>query len=209
MDIELLRDGLDRLGIEFDDKAIERMKTYMSEIMLFNPTYRLVGQDDEDEILIRHFLDAAAGVPYMRSLGKKTIVDLGTGAGFPGVILAILMPEVHVTLAERMSRRVAFLRNVMLRLNLKNVDILQKDASGIDRKFDIVTSRAFHPVYDCIDYVKPLLSDGGRIVFYKGPERNVEGEMAVLEDGGRKVDYEIVKLNVPYLDESRSLLVIA
>ena len=182
MDIELLKDGLDRLGIEYDDAAIERMKTYMSEIMLFNPTYRLVGQEDEDEILIRHFLDAAAGVPYMRSLGKKTIVDLGSGAGFPGVILAILMPEVHVTLAERMSRRVSFLRNVMLRLNLGNVDILQKDANGIDRKFDIVTSRAFHPVYDCIDYVHPLLEEDGRIVFYKGPERNVEAEMAVRSE---------------------------
>ena len=209
MDIDLLKDGLDRMGIAYDDVAIERMKTYMSEIMLFNPTYRLVGQEDEDEIMIRHFLDSASGVPFMRSLNKKSIVDLGTGAGFPGIILAILMPEMHVTLAERMSRRVSFLRNVILRLNLKNVDILQKDANGIDRKFDIVTSRAFHPVYDCIEYVHPLLEDDGRIVFYKGPARNVEGEMAVLEDSGRKADYEIVKLNVPYLDESRSLLVIA
>lgn len=207
MDIELLKDGLDRMGIAYDGSALVRFETYMSELMLFNPAYRLVAQDDEDEILIRHFLDSAAAVPYLFGLDRhEDIIDLGSGAGFPGLVLAILMPESRVTLAERMSRRVAFLRNAVLKMELSNVEIVEKNAEDVDGKWDIVTSRAFHPVSNCLAYARALVREGGRIVFYKGPEKNVDAEMSLL---GGKVDYSTVRLCVPYLDEARSLLVIA
>lgn len=205
MDIELLTDALDRMGVEYDERVLERMKIYMSEIMLFNPTYRLVAQSDEDEILIRHFLDSASAVPYLKKQGKKSLIDLGTGAGFPGIILAILMPEMKITLSERMSRRISFLKNVILRLKLENVTLLEKDAKDVEGRYDIVTSRAFHPLYDCMDYVLPLVSEGGIIAFYKGPEKNVRAELDGMD---LTLSPEYVRLNVPYLDEMRTLLVL-
>lgn len=208
MDKSLLPEAFDRLKIGYDDAVLSRFYAYLGEIMLFNPTYKLVAQEDEDEIIIRHFIDSAAAMPYMASLGPKTIADLGSGAGFPGVVLAILMPDTEFALVERMSRRVSFLRNVIARLALDNVEIVNCDAKRVAKTFDVVTARAYHPVYDCFDEMKRLVSGRGRIVLYKGPVKNADSEAAVLERSGRIDGHEIIPLHVPFLDEARSLLVL-
>ncbi len=208
MDKSLLPEAFDRLEIGYDDAVLSRFDAYLGEIMLFNPTYKLVAQNDEDEIVIRHFIDSAAAMPYMASLGPKTIADLGSGAGFPGVVLAILMPDTKFTLVERMSRRVSFLRNVIARLALDNVEIADCDAKRVAKTFDVVTARAYHPVYDCFDEMERLVSDSGHIVLYKGPEKNAKSEAEVLQRNKKIDDCTIIHLQVPFLDEARSLLVL-
>lgn len=208
MDKSLLPEALDRLKIGCDEAVLSRFYTYLGEIMLFNPSYKLVAQEDEDEIIIRHFIDCAAAVPYISSLSPGSVADVGTGAGFPGIVLAILMPGVEFTLVERMSRRVSFLRNVLARLGLDNVRIDSRDAKCVADTFDVVTARAFHPVYDCFDEMRRLVAPGGCMVLYKGPARNAEAELSVLKKGHRVVDSEILSIDVPFLDEARSLLVL-
>lgn len=203
---DTLAEGLKLLSLDFTKERI--LSTFLDEILLFNPQYGLVGSSDEEEIIVKHILDSAAGVNYISSLGKKDLIDVGSGAGFPGVVIASLLPDLSVTLAERMSRRVSFLKNLSLVLRLENVKVEGRDAEDIGAQFDIVTARAFRPLADVYPVLASLLRDGGFLVLYKGPEQNIRHEMEDVSAHYGKMDYDIVPLDVPFLDEERNLLVI-
>ena len=120
---DIILSGLKAYGVDkAEDKAII-LEKYLNEIMLFNPTLKLVGEKERDEIIYRHILDSASAYPLFSSITKtsSTIADLGTGAGLPGVVLAILFPDRNFVLIDRMTRRIGFLRAVKAKLNLVNV----------------------------------------------------------------------------------------
>lgn len=210
MDRELLVSGLERIGIPFSDHVLDSIGTYIDEIMLFNPVYKLVGDKDPDEILIRHVLDSAAAYPEFmrRTVPGCVIADLGSGAGFPGVVLSILMPDRHFVLLERMQRRVGFLRGVLAKVRIGNAEVSDRDINEEKRRFEAVTARAFHPLFDVADSILGILADGGVGLFYKGQHANVVSELEVLRGEGYSFDAEIVDLRVPYLDERRTLCVL-
>lgn len=198
--MDLLNEGIERLDLEVSDGQLEKMDTFKSEIALFNPVYKLVGYEEEADLIIRHFLDCLAGVKIIgRELGKGRLADLGSGAGFPGILLAIMFPENEVVLVERMKRRVDFLRNVILRCQLKNVRLVDRDVKSVDERFDVVTCRAFHPIYDIIKDVSRLLEEGGAFCAYKGQRSYVEAELSGIEG----FTSELVDIRVPFLDEPR------
>ena len=128
---DIILSGLKAYSVDkAEDKAII-LEKYLNEIMLFNPTLKLVGEKERDEIIYRHILDSASAYPLFSSMTKtsSTIADLGTGAGLPGVVLAILFPDRNFVLIDRMTRRIGFLRAVKAKLNLVNVEIVSKDIS--------------------------------------------------------------------------------
>ena len=210
VDRELLVSGLERIGIPFSDHVLDSIGTYIDEIMLFNPVYKLVGDKDPDEILIRHVLDSAAAYhEFMsRTVSGCVIADLGSGAGFPGIVLSILMPDRHFVLLERMQRRCGFLRGVLAKVRIGNAEVFDRDINEERRRFDAVTARAFHPLFDVADSILRILADGGIGLFYKGQRANVVSELDVLRGEGYSFDSEIVDLRVPYLDERRTLCVL-
>ncbi|MBR1918439.1 MAG: 16S rRNA (guanine(527)-N(7))-methyltransferase RsmG [Spirochaetales bacterium] len=198
--MDLLNEGLERLGLEVDESRIGKLNTFKSEIALFNPVYKLVGYEEEADLVIRHFLDCLAGVGTIgRELGSGRLADLGTGAGFPGIILAVMFPDNEVVLIERMKRRVDFLRNVILRCQLKNVRLIDRDVKAVDEKFDVITCRAFHPIYDIIEDVGRLMAEDGAFCAYKGQRSYVEAELSAVEG----FTSELVDIRVPFLDEPR------
>lgn len=203
---DLLEDGLERLSIVTDADMIRKLETYIGEIELFNPVYHLVSYEDRDELVIRHILDCAAGCPVIRQREKEgcSVADLGSGAGFPGIVLSILMPEYRFFLIERMKRRVDFLKNVVLRCNLGNVEVISYDVKDVRREFDCVTFRAFHPLYDMIGDAHRLLAKGGALYAYKARQSYVEAETEGLEG----FDSELVRMRVPFLDEVRHMLIL-
>ena len=168
--------------IPFSADTVDALADYVSEIMLFNPVYKLVGQTDADEIIIAHVLDSAAGCPAFMEMTEPeaVIADLGTGAGLPGIVLSILMPDRHFVLIERMRRRVQFLMGAVARLHLSNAEISEKDIKDEKRAFDAVTARAFHPLYDIIDDVQPILKPDAPAIFYKGQRSNAESELEIF-----------------------------
>lgn len=210
MDEELLVSGLERIGMPFSADMADALAKYVSEIMLFNPAYKLVGQTDADEIIISHVLDSAAACPaFMDMTGPgSAIADLGSGAGFPGIVLSVLMPDRHFVLIERMRRRAQFLLGVIARLKLGNVEVAENDIREEKRTFDAVTARAFHPLYDIIDDVQPLLRPSAPALFYKGQRSNAESELEVLRGEGYSFDAAVMDLRVPYLDKMRTLCVL-
>lgn len=196
--MDLLLEGAEKLKLDLTSLQRERLERYISEIELFNPIYKLVSYQDRDELIIRHILDSLAGVKVFKALEGSSIADLGTGAGFPGVVLAIMLDR-PIVLVERMKRRVDFLKNVILRCNLKNVRIVSKDVSEVEERFDIVTCRAFHPIFDIIDDVDRILSPNGVFAPYKGKKSYLYSEIENLSNW----DVSITNLHVPFLDEER------
>ena len=123
---DIILSGLNAYGVDkAEDKAII-LEKYLNEIMLFNPTLKLVGEKERNEIIYRHILDSASAYSLFSTItnSSSTIADLGTGAGLPGVVLAILFPDRNFVLIDRMTRRIGFLRAVKAKLNLVNVEIV-------------------------------------------------------------------------------------
>ena len=180
---DIILSGLKAYGVDkAEDKAII-LEKYLNEIMLFNPTLKLVGEKERDEIIYRHIVDSASAYPLFSSMTKtsSTIADLGTGAGLPGVVLAILFPDRNFVLIDRMTRRIGFLRAVKAKLNLVNVEIVSKDISEVKDHFDYVTSRSFRPLSAVAEDMMKLAPEA---ILYKGTKKAIEEEIDELKDMG-------------------------
>jgi 16S rRNA (guanine527-N7)-methyltransferase len=222
----LLREGLERLwemwgevgGLSDVGSVAGTLERYMDEIELFNPAYKLVGVKDREELVVRHILDSLSGLKVIsRCLAGQgagacaegaAIADVGSGAGLPGIPLAVCLPGCSFTLIERMGRRVGFLRNVQAVLNLANVRVEEAEMEqSAPFRFKVVTFRAFRPLE--INIVKSLcrlLAPDGVLVAYKGRKEVLEKEIAA----GLDVDLtaEVVPVHVPFLGEERHIVVI-
>jgi len=218
-DIELLREGIGAL--RRNDKDIDRLlgaeevipllTRYIHEIELFNEAYGLVGAKDTEELVIKHILDSLAPLGIISRLletctaQKPQIADAGSGAGLPGIPLAIALPDAEFTLIERMGRRAGFLWNTKAILGVSNIAVeegeLEKTAP---ERFNLVTFRAFKPLDSKL--LKTLFkacAEGGVIAAYKGRKEKIEQEMATLSG-----NWEAVPYTVPFLDEERHIVVI-
>lgn len=206
----LLEEGLAKLGLDFDQEQRGQLDAYIAEIELFNPVYKLVGAEGED-LIIRHILDSLAGCHTMSELASSfphaRIADLGSGAGLPGIPLAIAMRSYDFTLVERMGRRVDFLRNALLRCSLSDrVTVFDRDLKEIRQTFDLITFRAFHPLYDILDLVAPILNEGGVVCAYKAQLEQVQEELEQVKVRCKsRWESSVVNLEVPRLEASRML----
>lgn len=202
---------IERLITPRREEAVSLLERYIKEIELFNGAYGLVGTSDTKELVIKHILDSLApvGIIYRLLNGKtKTkIADAGSGAGLPGIPLAITMPECDFTLIERMGRRAGFLCGTKAILKTSNITIeeceLEKTEKG---RFDLITFRAFKPLEQKL--LKTLFNacaSGGIIAAYKGRLEKIEEEMEPLKESCK---WEAIQYSVPFLDEQRHLLVV-
>ncbi len=202
-----IRDYLEALNIERSEEKAALLERYVEEIMLFNPSLKLVGSKDRDDIVSRHIFDciSAYDVFLHKTNPCDKIADLGSGAGLPGIVLSILFPGREFVLIERMSRRVGFLRTIIASLHLKNVMVIDKDISHIRDTFSVVTCRAFHPLEDVIEEIIPLSRNG---IFYKGTLKSINEELSEVKAMGYSFNSRIVPVNVPSLFEERNIVVI-
>lgn len=221
MEMDLLQEGLVQLGLHVDASQIEQFSTYIREVYLFNATYRLVGAEGS-EFVTKHLLDTLAAVPFFSTLIARlppgsTICDVGSGAGLPGIPLAIMMPQVRFVLIERSGRRAGFLRNAVAICNLHTrVEVIERDLSEIDERYPVVTFRAFHPLTDIIRSIGDILAEGGFVCAYKGRKDVIEEELAAIDalvkagrgGSGHGWKSTIEPLAVPGLDASRALCVL-
>ena len=224
--LPLLEEGLIRLDLR-QDSVLSPLTKYIEEIELFNPAYGLVKVKDRRELVVKHIFDSLAPINILRSralgagsrcMPNKTIADIGSGAGLPGIPLAVCMDDAEFTLVERMGRRAGFLRNTVAVLGLSNVKIEEADMGklSIPEKFNLIVFRAFKPLNSGIlKGLLRLLAPGGIIASYKGRRQTIEEEMEQVlgkrqaQDSCARSSWEIVSLNVPFLDEERHLVLIS
>jgi 16S rRNA (guanine527-N7)-methyltransferase len=217
--MNLLAEGIDALRQADEDiekliaprseEIISLLARYIKEIELFNSAYGLVGTNNPDEIVVKHILDslAPAGIIFRLFNGDSChIADAGSGAGLPGIPLAITMPKCEFTLIERMGRRAGFLWNTKAALGLSNITVeegeVEKTKNG---SFSIITSRAFKPLEPKL--LKALFNActaGGIIAAYKGRLEKIKQEMSPLKN----CIWETIPYSVPFLEEERHLLII-
>ena len=214
--------GIEALVAPRLESVAELLSAYVREIETFNPALSLVGTDDRRELVTRHILDSLSplGIIAGKLAGRETaggnpahIADVGSGAGLPGIPLAIAMPDARVTLIERKGRRAGFLRHAVETLGLSNVAVEEQEMEKVKAgRFALVTFRAFRPLDPRIHKkLTRLCAKGGFLAAYKGRRAKTEAEMAALEQAvsmpaGR---WELLPCPVPGLDEERHLLLIS
>jgi 16S rRNA (guanine527-N7)-methyltransferase len=207
------RDGdiQDLLGGSNTDRALSLLNKYIEEIERFNPSLSLVGATERRDLVIRHILDSLAPLGILRRLVRLTSLqaaDVGSGAGLPGIPLAIAMPDCFFTLIERKTRRAEFLRNTLPVLGLPNAKVEEREMEKAPRfRFGIITFRAFHPLEPAIlKKLFRLLISGGVLAAYKGRQEKIAVEMGAVSD--LTASWEVIPCPVPFLDEERHLVVI-
>jgi 16S rRNA (guanine527-N7)-methyltransferase len=216
----LLRGGLDTLGIR--PAAADLLERFLSELDRWNAAYGFV-KAGADELVTRHVLDSIAGaatVAGLCALGgveprprggveprpRGGVLDVGSGAGFPGIPLAIALPGVDFTLLERSAKKCAFLENCRALLGLANVRVRQQDLSAAQGGYDVVTFRAVAPLERFLAGLARSKVAWRSIAAYKGRRDRIDEELAALGPAAR--DAEVVRLSVPFVDEERHLVVL-
>lgn len=172
-----LERGLTELGIDVDDEQSRRLLGLLALLHKWNRAYNLTAIRTPDEMVARHLLDSAAVLPFVQG---PTLLDVGSGPGLPGLVLAILRPDLAVTLLDSNGKKVRFQRQAVLELGLTNVTPVQARVEAFEGRFDQVISRAFASLGDFIGLTGHLLAPGGRWLAMKGPA--VEDELAGLPE---------------------------
>jgi 16S rRNA (guanine527-N7)-methyltransferase len=193
------------------------LSRYCDEIELFNPAYGLTAAKSRQELIIKHILDSLAPLNIIRRLIAEDsippcIADVGSGAGLPGIPLALALPGVSFSLIERMGRRVGFLRNTAAVLPLPNVEILETEMEKAPpATAGVVCFRAFHPLTPKIlKKLFRLLKPNACIAAYKGRREAIDAEMSPLLPvlAQQNAKWSIVPCPVPFLEDERNLVLI-
>ena len=180
-------------------QAQEKLDAFLALLIKWNKAYNLTAIRDRDEMVTKHILDSLAVVPYIKG---ERILDVGTGAGLPGIPLAIALPQYHFTLLDSNGKKIRFITQAVSELNIKNVEVVQARVEEYQSEsaYQTIISRAFTSISEFIDKTKHLLAKDGQILAMKGKEFDQE-----LKNFAGHV--KVHKLDVPGLKEQRHLVV--
>lgn len=212
---EMLIQGINELGFEITDKQVEQFFKYYEMLINTNRVMNLTSIVDLDEVIIKHFIDSLLSVKTIDMNEFNTMIDVGTGAGFPGIPLKIMFPDLEVTLLDSLNKRIKFLDSVINELGLDKISTIHGRAEDIGRdenyreKYDLCVSRAVANLSTLSEYCVPFIRKGGTFISYKSEfseEEKKEAAKAISILGGKIEKSEIVKL--PFTDINRSFIVI-
>ena len=203
--IELLKSGLDSIGIDWTEEDLRLLDLYVSEIELWNRKHSFV-KSSGDNLVVDHILDSLAPLGVLKKYSFTTLADAGSGAGLPGIPLSLFLKDKKIFLIERSGKRAGFLRNEIGLLRLKErVSILEAPVEEVDMRFDAVTFRAFRQLDEYSGYLFNLLNPGGFLFAYKGRRSVIEEEIKSIS---REVKEEIIRVKVPFSDKERHIVVL-
>ena len=206
----LLRDGAAALGVTLSEVQQASLLDYLALLSKWNVVYNLTAIREPRQMLIQHVLDSLAIVPHLAKTPIRHVLDVGSGGGLPGVVLAIARPDWQVTLNDIVHKKSAFQVQAKVALRLGNLSVVtgrvQTLRPGVEVAglFDAIVSRAFAELSDFVSLAGPLLAPDGVLWAMKGvlPAQ----EIAALPDGWRVE--EVVRLSVPQLDAERHLIAV-
>jgi len=176
----------ERFKIELENSTIEKFTDYLGLILTWNKIFNLTAITNPNEIIVKHFIDSLACFEIIPLGGKYSLIDIGTGAGFPGIPLKLIHPEMNLTLAESVGKKTGFCKNVAEKLGLLNVRVINKRAEemGKDTKYresyDYAVARAVAPLPVLVEYLLPLVKIGGSAIAMKGGDIDSERASALF-----------------------------
>ncbi len=211
----LLRDCCEQMGVSLGEEQTQQFMTYLSLLLEWNEKMNLTAITEPREVVLKHFADCLSLVPWVEWKRGMRVIDVGTGAGFPGIPVKLVRPEIELTLLDSLQKRIGFLREVGAELGLEGVEYVHSRAEDggqnplYREKFDLCVSRAVANLSVLAEYCLPFVKVGGRLAALKGPDATVEvaeatGALAKL--GGSLV--EIRDIVIPHTDLSHKLVFI-
>lgn len=205
---------LTQWNIDIDDRISEMFEKYYALLISWNDKINLTAITDKNDVYIKHFADSIAVLTFT-DLSGKTLIDVGSGAGFPGMPLAIMYPDCDILLIDSLRKRTDFLEAVKNELGLSNVKVMHGRAEDLARdidlreRFDIATSRAVADLSVLSEYCLPFVNINGIFISYKSGNVDDETDNALNAIGilGGKID-RIERFDIPFTDYERSLVYI-
>ncbi|MGY6276741.1 16S rRNA (guanine(527)-N(7))-methyltransferase RsmG [Methylomonas sp. MgM2] len=190
--------GLAALGLAIPELQQDQLLSFIQLIVKWNKAYNLTAVRDPLEMVSLHLLDSLAILPHVK---PPRIADIGTGAGLPGIPLAVCMPDCHFSLVDSNSKKTRFVRQAVLELKLNNVEVLHSRVELLEpeKLYSTVISRAFAGMSDIVQLSRHLLADGGLLLAMKG--QVPEQELTQLDS-----NYFVIPLKVPGVDAERCLI---
>ena len=200
---KILQQGLQEMGVDLNAAAARGLINFLALLEKWNRTYNLTAIRDPEQMVPRHLLDSLTVLPYLQG---PRVLDIGTGAGLPGIPLALARPELEFTLLDSNAKKTRFATQAAHELGLKNIVIVQERVEKFhpERKFDTLMARAFASIPDMLAASRHLCAPHGRFLVMKGvfPQE----ELAAVTEGFRA---EVKALHVPGLDAARHLVILA
>ena len=195
--------GLAQLQLELNDQQIGQLLNYLKLIAKWTKVYNLTAVRDPAEMMTHHLLDSLAAIaPLQKQMAQGKLLDVGSGAGLPGVVIAICCPAIHVTCVDTVAKKATFIKQVALELKLPNLAGLHARVENIDHPFDVICSRAFASLVDFTQWSANALAPTGVWMAMKG--KHPADELAALPAA---VDvFHVEQLHVPGLNAERCVV---
>lgn len=208
----LLQEGAAEYGVSLDDSMISSLLEYKSILLEWNQKVNLTAIEEDREVIIKHFVDSLSIMPFLKD--ARNLVDVGTGAGFPGIPLKIAQPALEVVLLDSLEKRIGFLNTVISALQLHGISAVHsraEDAGIADRyreKFDAAVARAVASLPVLLEYCLPLVKTGGIFVAMKGNSgQEIADAKKALDILGGSIE-EVKEFTLPESDMKRNIIIV-
>lgn len=207
---DILKQGIEELGLKCSDETIDKFRKYREILVEWNQKMNLTGIEEEKEVYIKHFLDSVAVVKEGYIKDGMSIIDVGTGAGFPGLPLRICLENSKVTLLDSLNKRIKFLSEVCSNIDIDDIELIHGRAEDFGKdenyreQYDIATARAVAGLPILMEFCAPFIKVGGYFVCLKGPNADTELEeskkaMEVLGlEFVEKIDVELPEIELKH-----------
>lgn len=208
MNKELFILELKKLNIDLSDKQIEQLDKYYKLLIDWNEKINLTRITEYEDVYLKHFYDSLTIAKVVDLSTKTTLCDVGTGAGFPGVVLKIVYPNLKITLIDSLQKRVNYLNEIVKEIGLEDIHAIHSRGEDYKEKFDVVTARAVANIEKLVTYTMHLVNKNGVFVAMKG---NIDEELTpqVQQKLNKKYKIEqIEKFLLPIENSNRSLIVL-
>ena len=213
---KFLSEYISKIGIELSEKQVEQLNIYYEMLVEKNKVMNLTAITEYEEVVIKHFADSAAIVNAIDLEKIGTVIDIGTGAGFPGVVLKIVFPHLEITLLDSLNKRIKFLNEVIEKLDLKKIKTIHGRAEDFAQdklyreKYNLCVSRAVANLSTLSEYCLPFVAVGGKFVSYKAGECEAEVKEAntAISKLGANIE-NVVDYMLPDTDIARTFVVLS
>lgn len=208
MNYEEFKQYLKEINIELNDIMLYQLEKYYEMLIEWNQKINLTAITNKKDVYLKHFYDSLTVNKVIDLKNEESLCDIGTGAGFPGLVLKICFPHLKLTLVDSLNKRLVFLKEVVKTLNLHDVEIIharaEEYAKNNREKFDIVTARAVAPLNILLEYCIPLVKTGKYFIPLKGKE-NIDLYQNALNEISAKVE-KIITFDLPIEKSIRTII---